>query len=641
MNNIFIRCFKLNKPTFIIRKSILNSQIRIFRGFTRNAKQTAKVPREKIDTKTIKRLLMLAEPEKYKLAGAMVLLVISSGVTMIVPFFIGKLIDFIQTGDKETMKEKLKNIALLMTGVFLIGGLANFGRVYIIQSTGQKIVLRLREKLFRSILNQEMAFFDHNKTGELINRLSTDTEVVGSSISQNLSDGLRSAIQASASVGMMIYTSPILSALSLGVVPAVTIFAIYFGRYIKKLSRQVQDVLAGATEVAEEKLSNIRTVRAFAQEEKEIQTYVKSVNKVMGMKLKEAFANGIFFGTTGFSGNLIVLSVFYFGGSQIASGAISIGDLTSFLMYSVWTGISISGLSSFYTELMRGVGASHRTWEIIDRVPVIPLIKNSPEVSREILNGDITFENLNFSYPSRKDQKIFDNLNLTIPGGKILAVVGPSGSGKSTLASLILRFYDPNQGNVKIGGVDVRQIPQTWLRGHIGTVPQEPVLFSTSIKDNIAYGAADPSKVTIDQIYDAANQANAFSFIESFPDKFNTLVGERGINLSGGQKQRIAIARAILRNPQILLLDEATSALDSGSEYLVQEALDRIMENRTVIIIAHRLSTIKNADLIAVLDQGKIAELGTYAELIDKDNGKFKELVSRQTLSAECSVNSE
>jgi ATP-binding cassette, subfamily B (MDR/TAP), member 10 len=528
-----------------------------------------------------------------------------------------------------------------MTGIFIIGGLANFGRVYIIQSTGQRIVLRLRQKLFRSILNQEMAFFDHTKTGELINRLSTDTEVVGSSISQNLSDGLRSVIQASASVGMMIYTSPILSALSLGVVPAVTIFAIYFGRYIKKLSKQVQDVLAGATEVAEEKLSNIRTVRAFAQEEKEILTYVNSVDKVMNMKFKEAFASGIFFGTTGFAGNLIVLSVFYFGGSQIASGTISIGDLTSFLIYSVWTGLSISGLSSFYTELMKGVGASHRTWEIIDREPQIPLIKiQSSNVSREILNGDITFENIDFSYPSRKDQKIFDNLNLTIPGGKILAVVGPSGSGKSTLASLILRFYDPNQGHIKIGGVDVRNIPQTWLRGHIGTVPQEPVLFSTSIKDNISYGSTDPSNVTLDQVYDAANQANAFSFIESFPDKFNTLVGERGVNLSGGQKQRIAIARAILRNPQILLLDEATSALDSASEYLVQEALDRILENRTVIIIAHRLSTIKNADLIAVLDQGKVIELGTYAELIEKDKGKFKEVVSRQTMNSECPVNS-
>lgn len=262
-------------------------------------------------------------------------------------------------------------------------------------------------------------------------------------------------------------------------------------------------------------------------------------------------------------------------------------------------------------------------------------------ISPDILKGDICFQNISFAYPTRSDQKIFNDLNLTIPGGKILAVVGASGSGKSTLASLILRFYDPQQGSVKIGGMDVTEIPQEWLRTNIGTVPQEPVLFSMSIKENIAYGSPDPSQVTLEQIYEAADQANAFAFIESFPDKFNTMVGERGANLSGGQKQRIAIARAILRNPQILLLDEATSALDAASEYLVQEALDRIMENRTVIIIAHRLSTIKNADLIAVLDKGKVVELGSYNELIQKDDGLFKELVARQTVEVDYSVGSE
>lgn len=253
--------------------------------------------------------------------------------------------------------------------------------------------------------------------------------------------------------------------------------------------------------------------------------------------------------------------------------------------------------------------------------------------------GDIKLENINFSYPTRVDQEIFKNLDLIIPGGKTLAVVGPSGSGKSTIASLLLRFYDPNSGSVSIGGVDVRSMPQTWLRSNIGTVPQEPVLFSMSIKDNIAYGAADPESVTLDEIYAAADEANAFSFIEQFPEKFNTIVGERGVNLSGGQKQRIALARAIVKNPQILLLDEATSALDAASEYLVQEALERIMEKRTVIIIAHRLSTIKNADMIAVLDKGRIAELGSYNDLMQNEKGLFKELVQRQTIDVDYSVN--
>ena len=277
-----------------------------------------------------------------------------------------------------------------------------------------------------------------------------------------------------------------------------------------------------------------------------------------------------------------------------------------------------------------------------------------------VLKGDIRFDNISFSYPSRAEQKILSNLNLAIPGGKILAVVGPSGSGKSTLASLILRFYDPQSGTIKIGDMNINEMPQAWLRNQIGTVPQEPVLFSMSIKgketffvrkyyliilnwlylfkENIAYGCPNPESITNEQIYEAAEEANAFSFIDQFPDKFDTLIGERGLNLSGGQKQRIAIARAILRNPQILLLDEATSALDAASEYLVQEALERILKNRTVIIIAHRLSTIKNADMIAVLDNGHVVELGTYNELMQNDTGQFKELVARQTVEVDYTV---
>lgn len=429
-------------------------------------------------------------------------------------------------------------------------------------------------------------------------------------------------------------------AIGLSVIPAVTVFAIIFGRYIKKISKQVQDVLADANDIAQEKLSNIRTVRAFAQEEKETSTYLKSVNKIMEMKFKEALAYGIFYGTTGFSGNVIILTVFYFGGSSIAEQLITVGDLSAFMIYSAWVGISIAGLSSFYTELMRGIGASTRTWEIIDRTPLIPNVQsNNLILHPEIIKGDIKFENVSFSYPTRPDQSILKDLNLVIPGGKVLAVVGPSGSGKSTLGNLILRFYDPEKGTIKIGGVDIREMSQSAIRNHIGVVPQEPVLFSMSIKENIAYGVPNPEIITLEQIYEAADQANAFSFIEQFPDKFNTVIGERGLNLSGGQKQRIAIARAILKNPQILLLDEATSALDAASEYLVQEALERIMENRTVIIIAHRLSTIKNADMIAVLDKGHVVELGTYEELMQKDTGQFRALVARQTVDVDYTVN--
>lgn len=636
MNFLLKQAYSTSKSSFVLAKTpgkVNTSLGMVMRQFGRSTKNSGGGGKPKIKVNEIRRLLSLAKPYKLKIALAMGFLLISSAVTMLVPFGIGKLIDFIQSGDRESMKEKLKSISLVMLGVFIIGALANFGRVYIIQSTGQQIVMKLRQRLFKSMMNQEVAFFDKNKTGELINRLSSDSEVVGLSISQNLSDGLRSSIQAAGGIGMMFYVSPYLAAVGLSIVPAVTFFAIGFGRYIKELSKKVQDTLADATQVAEEKISNIRTVRAFAQEEKETALYTKSINKVMDMKFKEAIAYAGFYGTTGFSGNFIILSVFYFGGGSIAENLITIGDLSAFLIYSAWVGISIGGLSSFYSELMRGIGASTRIWEIIDREPAIPIISETERLmSKEILNGDIQFNDISFAYPTRKEQNILTNLDLTIPGGKVLAVVGPSGSGKSTLASLLLRFYDPITGSVSIGGQNINDMPQTWLRNNIGSVPQEPVLFSMSIKDNIAYGCPNPDTITNEQIYSAASEANAFSFINNFPDKFDTIIGERGVNISGGQKQRIAIARAILRNPQILLLDEATSALDASSEYLVQEALEKIMKNRTVVIIAHRLSTIKNADMIAVLDKGRVMELGTYQTLMQNTNGQFKELVSHQTV---------
>nr|QNH67938.1 ATP-binding cassette transporter subfamily B member 10 [Brachionus plicatilis] len=643
-SNLIIKlCYRKNFNPFYSNLNTLYSRplikpnkknLNFLASFIRSTKSSIKNENvQKIKKTEIRRLLSLAKPEKKYLAMAVLLLAVSSGVTMAVPFCIGKLIDFIQSGNKEEMKENLKKMTLIMGVIFLVGAFANFGRVYVIRASGQRIVTRLRQNLFQSIMYQDMAFFDKTKTGELVNRLSTDAEVVGLSISQNLSDGLRSAIQVSAGIGMMLYMSPQLSAYGLSIIPAVTVFAIIFGRYIKKISKRVQDVLASATDVAEEKLSNIRTVRAFAQEDKEISSYMKSIHDVLNMKYKEAFANGIFFGTTGLSGNLIILSVLYYGGVCITEQAMTVGDLSAFMIYSAWVGISMAGLSSFYTELMRGIGASTRIWEIIDREPAIPIVtKNKLNLSSDIFKNDIKFENVSFTYPTRREQAIFKNLDLVIPGGKVCAVVGQSGSGKSTLASLLLRLYDPEEGSIKIDNHDIRLMSQTWLRKHIGTVPQEPALFSMSIKENIAYGVPNPENITLEQIYQAAEQANAFSFIHQFPDKFDTLVGERGLNISGGQKQRIALARAILKDPKILLLDEATSALDSTSEFLVQEALERIMVNRTVIVIAHRLSTIKNADLIAVIDQGRIAELGTYKNLTQSNNGLFKELVSRQTI---------
>lgn len=580
------------------------------------------------------RILSLAKPEYKSLAGAIGLLFISSAVTMSVPFCMGKIIDIIYSTSQDTrqMVETLSYVCKILCGVFVLGGAANFGRVYLIQVSGQKVIQRLRERLFRAVLRQETAFFDRTRTGELINRLSADTILVGKAVTDNVSDGLRAVAQSVAGVSMMFYVSPKLASIVLGIVPPVAIAIIMYGRYLRNITKRTQDSLAESTQVAEERISNIRTVRAFGQEMKEIERYKDSVEDVFKLAKKEALARAVFFGFTGLSGNAIMLSVLYSGGMMMTSAQISVGDLTSFLLYAGFVGISFGGLSSFYSELMKGIGASARLWQLIDRNPTIPLTGGLRPDMHD-LNDGITFKDVHFTYPSRPDLEIFRGLNLEVPAGSITAIVGPSGSGKSTLGSLLLRLYDPGKGQVIVGGHDVRTLSPDWLRGAVGTVHQEPILFSCSIADNIAYGANTGHQVTNDDILDAAVQANAYGFIKSFPNGFDTVVGERGQMLSGGQRQRIAIARAILKNPSILLLDEATSALDAESEHLVQEALERLMKGRTVITIAHRLSTIKNADNIVVLSDGQISEAGSYMELMAEPDGLFRKLVEKQTIA--------
>lgn len=590
--------------------------------------------KKQLKSEDLFRILSLAKPEYKSLAGAIGLLFISSAVTMSVPFCMGKIIDIIYTSSQDTsqMVETLSYVCKILCGVFLLGGAANFGRVYLIQVSGQKVVKRLRDQLFSAILRQETAFFDKTRTGELINRLSADTILVGKAVTDNVSDGLRAVAQSVAGVSMMFYVSPKLAGIVLGIVPPVAIAIVMYGRYLRSITKKTQDSLAQSTQVAEERISNIRTVRAFGQELKEIQTYANSIQDVFKLAKKEAVARAVFFGFTGLSGNVIMLSVLYSGGMMMTDAQISVGDLTSFLLYAGFVGISFGGLSSFYSELMKGIGASGRLWELIDRNPTIPLTGGLRPAMYDLSSG-IQFKDVHFTYPSRPDMPIFQGLTLDVPAGSITAVVGPSGSGKSTLGSLLLRLYDPEQGQVIVGGHDVRGLSPDWLRGAVGTVHQEPILFSSSIADNIAYGASTGQQVSSDDIMDAAVQANAYGFIKSFPKGFDTIVGERGQMLSGGQRQRIAIARAILKNPSILLLDEATSALDAESEHLVQEALERLMKGRTVITIAHRLSTIKNADNIVVLSDGQISEAGSYRQLMDEPNGLFRKLVEKQTIA--------
>lgn len=584
----------------------------------------------------VKRILKLAYPERWKLSAAVGFLSISSAVTMSAPFLLGKVIDTIySTGsDTETMTASLTSLCLMLTGVFLCGGAANAARVYLMQTSGQQIVRNLRDSVFSSILRQEVAFFDRNRTGELINRLSADTAVVGRSITDNLSDGLRAVAQAAAGVSMMFYVSPSLASFVLLIVPPVAVLAVVYGRYLRSISKKTQDSLAQATQLAEERIGNIRTVRAFGKELSEVHTYSQKTDRVLSLAKKEAVLRAGFFGVTGLSGNIMILSVLYKGGLLMASQHMTVGELSSFLMYTFWVGISIAGLSSFYSELMKGFGAGARLWQLLGRTPELPL-NEGIVLDEHKLRGRLEFLGVSFAYPTRKEAPIFQNLSLLVPAGSVMAVVGPSGSGKSTLVSLLLRLYDPDSGVIKIDGHDIRDLNPYWLRSNIGTVSQEPVLFSCSIRDNITYGALDPKAVTNEEIQQVARAANAYDFIQAFPRGFDTIVGEKGVLLSGGQKQRIAIARALLKNPKILLLDEATSALDAENEFLVQEALERLMEGRTVLIIAHRLSTIQNANAVAVLDQRRIAECGQHTELLSNRHGLFRRLMEKQAFLQE------
>ncbi|KAG8192164.1 hypothetical protein JTE90_027805 [Oedothorax gibbosus] len=611
------------------RQSIRNSTFNLLKS-TKHPKifvtYATKIQKRPIQ-KELRRLLQVAKPQKWKLTGAITLLFISSTVTMAVPFCIGKLIDMMG-GSTANLKESLLTFCKILVVVFLLGAAANFGRVYLMNMSSHQMINSLRKKAYASILTQESAFFDRTKTGELINRLSADTTTVGMAITNNISDGLRSSFMLLGGSCLMVYTSPVLASIGLLTVAPVAVIAALSGRILKRNSKDVQDALAEATQVSEERISNIRTVQAFAKLEEENQIYDSKIRNVLHFASKESMGRALFFGMTGFSGNLIILSVLYYGGFMMSEQQITIGGLSAFLLYAAYVGISIGGLSTFYSELMRGLGASTRLWEIIDRKPLIPF---EGGITLPNFNGNLSIDNVSFAYPSRPDSSVLSDFSLSIKAGSVYALVGSSGCGKSTIGSLLLRLYDCQKGSITFDDQNIKNLNVQWLRKNIGIVSQDPVLFSFSIRENILYGSESKTLVNEETLATVLRQANAFEFVNKFPKGLETVVGERGVMLSGGQRQRIAIARALLKNPKILILDEATSALDAESEFLVQKALEQLMAGRTVITIAHRLSTVKNVDVIVVLEKGKVVEKGSYEQLL-ANQGHFYRLVQLQSL---------
>ncbi|KAI9657363.1 MAG: ATP-binding cassette permease mdl1 [Bathelium mastoideum] len=574
------------------------------------------------------RLLKIARPEAKSLGLACTFLLISSSISMSIPFSIGRILDIAtqaEDGKAALFGLDLNTFYLALGTVLAIGASANFGRIIILRIVGERIVTRLRSSLFRRTFVQNAEFFDANRVGDLISRLGSDTIIVGKSITQNLSDGLRSLVSGAAGLTLMAYVSTKLTGILALMFPPVAIGAFFYGRAIRNLSRRIQKNLGTLTKIAEERLGSVRTSQAFAGEMQEVHRYNGQVRRIFDLGKREAYISATFFSLSGMAGNFTILALLYVGGGMVKSGAITIGELSSFLMYTAYAGSSLFGLSGFYSELMKGVGAASRLFELQDRKPTI-----SPTVGEAVRSarGPIEFKNVSFSYPTRPAVQIFEDLSFKIEQGTNVAIVAPSGAGKSTVASLLLRFYTPTTGSITINGKDITGMNAKHLRRKIGYVGQEPVLFSGTIAENIAYGRP---LATRSEIVAAARKANC-QFISDFPDGLETPVGARGTQLSGGQKQRIAIARALLKNPDILILDEATSALDAESETLVNQALATLLRgNNTTISIAHRLSTIQRSDHIIVIgNDGKVAETGRYEELSQRKDGAFTKLMEWQ-----------
>ena len=571
-----------------------------------------------------KRILALARPELPRLSIATAALLVSSAMSLLYPQAVRFMVDSLLGTESPISFDRG---AILLLGFFAVGAVFGMLRAWLFTVSGERIVANLRTQLFEAILGQDVAFFDARRTGELTNRLAADTTVLQNSVTVNVSMALRHTLGVIGGVGLLIWMSPRLAGVAMAIVPVGVVIGALYGRFFRRISAKMQDALAAAGAIAEEVISGIRTVRSFSREKQEVTRYGDAVDESFRLAAKRALAIGGFSGIMGFVGYGAIALVVWYGGQLVTEGTLSMGELTAFLLYTGIVAVALGSLAQLYGDFMRAIGASQRIFELLDDQGRLELADG-----RQVgdVRGELRFEGVDFSYPSRPDVTVLNGFDLSADPGEVVALVGPSGAGKSTVAALIPRFYDPAAGRITLDGENLTEIAARSLREKIGAVMQEPMLFADTIAENIRYGRPD---ATDDEVSDAAALANASGFIGEFPDGFETMVGERGVRLSGGQKQRIAIARAVLKDPRILILDEATSALDAESEHLVQEALDRLMEGRTTIVIAHRLSTVRDADRVVVMEDGGVAETGTHDSLMTHP-GLYRRLVERQFTEA-------
>jgi ATP-binding cassette subfamily B protein len=489
-------------------------------------------------------------------------------------------------------------------------------------------VTRLRERVYECIMQQEIAFFDERRTGELTSRLSSDTTMLRNAVTVDLTLIVREVVLAAGGIALLFWSEPRLTLLMLAIVPPGAVLAVYMSRRIARLSRDVQDALGDAGSVAQETIAGIRTVRAFTGEASALASYGRAVQRSFTLSKHRARSAALLSALTFFSGYAAISTVIWYGGRLVVSERMTVGTLVMFVIYSMIVAFSLASIGERWAAISSARGAAERVFGLIDRRPAVD---EGGGARPATVRGRVELCGVGFAYPARPGEAVLEDLDLTIEPGEIVALVGPSGSGKSTIASLIPRFYDPQRGAVRFDGRDVRELDATWLRERIGIVSQEPILFSDSIAQNVRYGRAD---ATDEEVREALRAANALDFVTGLGDGLDTQVGERGVQLSVGQKQRVAIARAVLKDPRVLILDEATSALDAESEHLVQEALDRLLRGRTTLIIAHRLSTVRGAQRVLVIDGGAIVQQGHHDELMKDEHGLYRRLVRRQFAGA-------
>ncbi len=583
------------------------------------------LPKSKITASSLNKAILIfkyAGYHRWKFYVGLFFLLLTGATALAFPKLMGNLIDSVKTKSYD----QANTIALVLILILFLQSICSFFRLSLFVNFTEHTLANLRLKLYSNLVKLPMSFFSHKRVGELNSRISADITQIQDTLTSTIAEFLRQFILIIGGIILLATESIKLTLLMLSVVPLVAVAAVIFGRFIRKYSKKVQDQVAESQVIVEETMQGISIVKAFANEWYEIARYDGKIKEVVKLAIKGGKYRGYFASFIIFCLFGAIVAVVWFGVRLSISGEMSVGQLISFVLYSTFVGASFGGIAELYAQIQKAIGATERVFELLEETPEkINSTQNSHSIQK--IQGNVTFKNVGFHYPSRKEMKVLKDVNFTANFGQKIAIVGPSGVGKSTIASLLLRFYDIDNGEILVDGKNIYDYDLENLRGNMSIVPQDVILFGGTIKENIAYGNPDASD---DEIMLAAKQANALNFIESFPEKFETLVGERGIKLSGGQRQRIAIARALLKNPSILILDEATSSLDSESEKLVQEALEILMEGRTSIIIAHRLSTIRSADQILVLDKGVIAEQGTHQELIALENGIYKNLSNLQ-----------